>query len=136
MAALDLTLALGRADGAAVTGLLDAVGYQALPLSGELPENPDKPTPRADVRQLVEARPVAALGDLPFAGFRVMKRSALSALFPAAAQWMLPTDWAVVIEPAPGVAEWVQQRCCVVVRVRARKPHILGGNLLECLPSR
>ncbi len=136
LAALDLTLALGRADGAAAASLIDAVGYQPLPRSGELPEPPPKPVLREQVQSLVAARTAASLGELPASGFMVLKRDALREQFPAVAAWMLPTDLAVVIEPSTTPLPWVKNRCCLIIRLRAQKPAILGGNLLEALEDR
>jgi hypothetical protein len=133
LAALDLTLALGRADGATVAGVGDAVGYQPLPLSGELAEPPPKPISREQIQTRVGARTVAPLGELPVSGFEVLKRAAVRELFPAVGEWMLPSDWAVVVQPAGSEFPWVRNQCCIVVRLRAQKPAILGGNLLEVL---
>jgi hypothetical protein len=133
IAAFDLTIAIGRADGSRAEDLIDAVGYQPLPLKGELPEDPAKPTPRAKIVAYVQASPPSHLDELPAAGFRAVDQKALRALFPAAAEWMLPEDRAVVIEPAANQPNWVKQRCCLIVRLRARKPSIIGGNLLEAL---
>ena len=132
-ACLKLVGALGRADGPGAANLIDVVGYQALPLTGELPEAPAKPVPRADIRALVAARQPLPLDILPVGRFVTVDREATRELFPAVAEWMLPTDWAVVIHPGLADKHWLKGRCCLVVRLRARKPSILGGHLFEQL---
>ncbi|RMF84343.1 MAG: hypothetical protein D6744_03270 [Planctomycetota bacterium] len=55
-------------------------------------------------------------------------------MFPAVAAWMLPRDYALVVEPAgAGVHDWVTRRACLVIRVRGRRATIVGGNLIEVL---
>jgi len=49
LATLDFVLALGDAQGPRAAARVDAVGYQALPLSGELPERPARAIARGTV---------------------------------------------------------------------------------------
>jgi hypothetical protein len=131
----ELTLATGEADGARAARLLGPVGYHALPLEGPLPEKPGKPISRAEFREVVKRRAPLATEDLCAEDLEVLGREALRKQFPAVARWMLPQDLAVVIQPAkqapPG--GWISRECCVVVRLRARKLSIMGGNLLAAL---
>jgi len=133
-ATLALALAIGRADGDGAAKLLDAVGYHALPLEGRLPEKPDKPLTADEFRQRIERLSPTRVASLPADTFEVLDRGALRKEFAAVAEWMLPQDRAVVIRPANDAdGGWVSRSCCVVVRLRARKPTIVGGNLLAAL---
>jgi len=134
---LALALAIGKADGEGAVKLLDAVGYHALPLEGRLPEKPDKPLTVDEFRQCIERRDPTRVASLPADTFEVLDRVALRKEFAAVAEWMLPQDRAVVIRPANDAdSDWVTRSCCVVVRLRARKPTVLGGNLLAALKER
>jgi hypothetical protein len=131
---LALALAIGKADGEGAAKLLDAVGYHALPLEGRLPERSDKPLTADEFRECIERRGLTRVASLPADTFEVLDRVALRKEFAAVAEWMLPQDRAVVIRPANGTGTgWVSRSCCLVVRLRARKPTILGGNLLAVL---
>jgi len=132
-AVLEFTQALGRPDGVRAAGLVEAAGYQALPLEGELPERPVKPISRQALQLAIGQLRTGKLQQLPVAAFEVRDRAGIRDLFPAVAQWMLPTDWAVLVRPVAGFENWVQREACLVVRLRARKPVIMGGNLLEVL---
>jgi hypothetical protein len=127
-------LAIGEADGPAAAKLLDRVGYQRLPLEGHLPEKPDKPISRAEFQEFVKRRARVPTASLPADDFEVLEHDALAKHFPAVARWMLPQDLAVVIEPPQkALAGWIERRSCVVIRLRARKPNVIGGNLLAAL---
>jgi len=131
---LALALAIGRADGDGAAKLLDAVGYHALPLEGRLPEKPDKPLTADGFRQRIERLSPTRVDRLPADTFEVFDRGVLRKEFAAVAEWMLLQDRAVVIRPANDAdGGWVSRSCCVVVRLRARKPTIVGGNLLAAL---
>ena len=131
---LALALAIGKADGEGAAKLLDAVGYHALPLEGRLPEKPDKPLTADEFRQRIERLSPTRVASLPADTFEVLDRVALRKEFAAVAEWMLPQDRAVVIRAANEAGTgWVSRSCCVVVRLRARKPTVLGGNLLAAL---
>jgi hypothetical protein len=133
---LQLCIALGGGDPQRAAGLLDVVGYQPLPLDGELPDEPGKPLNAGAFASQLENRPRFDASSLPAVGFSSLNAREVAGAFPAVARWMLPEDYAVVIEPAGSSGAWVQRRCCVVVRVRGSKPIIVGGNLLQALPPR
>ena len=131
---LALALAIGTSDGEGAAKLLDAVGYHALPLEGRLPERPDKPLTAGEFRECIERLSPTRVDRLPADTFEVLDRVALRKEFAAVAEWMLPQDRAVVIRPANEAGTgWVSRSCCLVVRLRARKPTVLGGNLLAAL---
>lgn len=131
---LDLVLAIGNVDGERAAVHIDAVGYQRLPLEGDLPQNPDRPLPAREFKKHVAARKPLEVGKLPVKLFEVTDRTIAHDTFPAVADWMLPHDFAVLIRPStePGKA-LASRPCCVVVRLRARKPSIIGGNVLAAL---
>jgi len=133
LAALEFATAIGRADGRRAATLLEVVGYQPLPLSGDLPEPPAAVVLPADIERAIASRPPINPDDWPAEHFEVVPRSRLRAMFPAVADWMLPHDRAVVVHPVPQAEGWVSQDACVVVRIRAGKATIMGGNLLEAL---
>jgi hypothetical protein len=135
LAALDFVIAIGSDDSRRIANLVDAVGYQALPLAGDLPEKPDKPLSPAAIEKVLPELPNADLGVLPAQCAAVVPRAALAAEFPAVATWMLPQDLAVVFQPVRGnsLPTWLSQRACVVVRIRGERATIIGGNLLEAL---
>ncbi len=56
LAALDFLVALGEANGPWAAARVDATGYQPLPLAGELPERPARPTPRGTIAKDTPAR--------------------------------------------------------------------------------
>jgi len=133
LAALEFVTAIGRADGRRAATLVEVVGYQPLPLSGDLPEPPAAVILPADVERAIASRPPVNADDWSVEHFEVVPRSRLRAMFPAVADWMLPHDRAVVVHPIPEAEGWVSQDACVVVRIRAGKTTIMGGNLLEAL---
>jgi hypothetical protein len=136
LATIDFVLALGKADGGRAAACVDAVGYQTLPLAGELPEQPNKPVLPAVLEKQLAARPTVDVARLTVSDFEVLTRAGVRARFAAVATWMLPEDRAVVCRrPAAELAGWVPREACVVVRVRAGKTTIMGGNLLEVLGS-
>lgn len=132
--ALDLCLCAARADGKRAAGLLEPVGYQTLPLEGDLPEKPDKPTPAAAFQAKIEKLRTHAIEQTPLEIFAVVDRETLRKTFPAAAEWMLPEDYAILIQPSAAAGgDWLARPCCVLVRIRAQRATVLGGNLLEAL---
>lgn len=137
LAGLDFVLAIGKSDGRRAAILIDAVGYEALPLEGELPEKPDKPIPVSEIQRLVAGRPMLDLANRPSDTVEVVGPAALRAQFPAVATWMLPQDWAVVFRATPEqrIANWITRDACIVVRIRAGRPSILGGNLFEAVAA-
>lgn len=133
-AGLEFCLAVGKPDGARAAELLTVVGYQALPLEGELPEKPEKPIDRPTFQKWVDGRASAQVGALALQRFELLDRKALRPLFPAVARWMLAQDFALLIQPPTDEnVNWVKRACCVVVRLRGRKAVIVGGNLLAAL---
>jgi hypothetical protein len=135
--ALDFVLAIGSGDSRKLGPLIDAVGYQALPLAGELPEKPDKPLPPSAIEKSLLSLPKADLGVLPASCAAIMPRAALRERFPAIATWMLPPDLAVVFRPIAKspIPSWLTQEACVVVRIRGERATIIGGNLLQALTT-
>jgi hypothetical protein len=133
LAALDFVVALESGDSRKIGTLVDAVGYQALPLAGELPEKPEKPLSPAAIDKIMAGLPKTDLGALPASSAEVVTRLKLVAEFPAVAVWMLPQDVAIVFRPVTGSAAptWLSQSACVVVRIRGERATIIGGNLLE-----
>ncbi|MGD8453721.1 MAG: hypothetical protein PVJ57_18055 [Phycisphaerae bacterium] len=133
VAALDLVVALGAADGPRAAELIDAVGYEPLPMWGPLPLDPPRPIPRDEIATRFAQRPRAPLDLLPPTCLDTMDQKTLLKEFPAAGTWMLPQDWAVIIRPIEGQTGWVSRRTYLIVRVRAGKPAIIGGDLLAAL---
>lgn len=131
--ALAFCLAVGVGDGAAAAERIDAVGYQQLPAVGPLPLDPQRPIPARRIGQWVDVLPDVAVDRLPAGRFRLIDRAALAARAPAAATWMLPRDYAVLIEPDASAAGWVRRPACLIVRVRGRRGTIVAGTLFSAL---
>ncbi len=111
------------------------VGYQPLPKTGDLPQDPPRPLSRVRVRELIERRPAAPVGQTPVDTLELVGPDELRATFSAAATWMLPSDFALVIHPVhERTRVWMDREACVIVRVRGSKAVIVGGNLLD-LPA-
>jgi hypothetical protein len=137
LAAMEMILAIGQANGREAGAVLDPVGYQSLPLEGDLPDKPEKPIlPAAFEKQIAGRRP-ADLGELPVDLIQVVAPEGLREQFRAIATWMLPQDLAVVIRAPTGhsAEDWITRDACLVVRIRGEKATILGGNLLEALAT-
>jgi len=132
LAGLDFCMAIGAQAGDHIEKRLDVVGYQALPLSGPLPETPDKPLSAKALRELAQQRRPVNIGDLPAERFGLLTREAAREHFSAVADWMLPEDFALLVEPAE-LDGWVGHTCCLVIRVRGRTATVIGGNLLAAL---
>jgi hypothetical protein len=136
LVALDFLAAVGTGDGHRAGLLLDAVGYQALPLTGELPERPDRPLTPAALEKSLAALPRADWAALPTGCVEHQTRAALAATFSAVATWMLPQDQAVVFHPWERAGpSWIRQDACLVIRIRGERATIIGGNLLEALTA-
>lgn len=126
--------AVRRASGVEAYKQLDVVGYQPLPLEGELPEAPGKPITPSALAKRIDDRPAARAGKVPAELFVLTDRETLRKSYPAVARWMLPRDFALVIERPDGdSANWVARRCCIVIRLRGKRASIVGGNLFEAL---
>lgn len=134
---LDVALAIGRAEGAQAAALIDVTGYHALPLTGPLPERPGKPVPANDVARWIAARPPVDLAHHTLDQVYVATRDEVRSRFPAVAVWMLPQDLAVMFRPPPfdSGGRWITQEACVVVRLRADRATVIGGNLFEALAA-
>lgn len=134
-AGLDFFLAIARADARTAAERLDATGYQPLPLRGPLADEPGRPlTPQA-VKIRVGQQSPAPLGDAAAARFSVRRAPDVADPFPGVSRWMLPDDFCIVYEPAGRIPNWTDQPCCVVVRVRAQRAVVMGGNLLAALET-
>lgn len=135
--ALTFCLAIGVGDGQVAAAAIDVIGYQALPLEGVLPEQAERPIPAKEIKTAVDQRPTVRVEDLPAGHLRIVTRDELGKEFAAAAEWMLPDDFALLIEPAAAnIGSWVHRRACLVVRVRGRRATIIGGNLFAALAPR
>ncbi|MEP0845434.1 MAG: hypothetical protein HRF50_01275 [Phycisphaerae bacterium] len=134
-AGLQFCLAVAAADARRALECLDATGYQPLPLRGPLLDEPGKPIGAAAMRIRIEQQPHAALGAEPAGRFAALQRRAAAELFPGVARWMLDDDWAIVFTPGGALPNWSQDSCCVVVRVRATRATVIGGNLFAALEA-
>lgn len=134
-AGLQFCLAVASADARRALEVLDATGYQPLPLRGPLLDEPGKPIGAAAMRIRIEQQPHSALGAEPAARFTALQRRAAAELFPGVARWMLDEDWAVVFAPSGPLPGWCQDTCCIVVRVRATRSTVIGGNLFAALEA-
>jgi hypothetical protein len=132
--AIEMCLALGRADGKRAVERFEVIGYQTLPLEGDLPEPPDRPAPADTIKAQLDKRAKSPIDHLPAEMFQIRPKDKLREQFPAAAAWMLADDVAIVISPTtePG-GDWLTRPGCLIIRVRAGKPAVIGGNLLEAL---
>jgi hypothetical protein len=104
LAALDFALAVGRKDATQALRVVDAVGYQPLPLAGELPDPPERPLLLAALERQIGFLQPLEVGQLPSAVVAVRTPRELRAEFPGVATWMLPQDWAVVVSAGAGSA--------------------------------
>lgn len=132
-AGLAYCLAVGVGDGAQASKLIDDIGYQPLPLHGDLPLDPDRPVPAPEIAQWVRSLPDGGTDSVPADRFRLLSKSATAELFPAVATWMLPSDYALLCEPDRTHPHWTRRPACVVIRVRGTRASIVGGNLLAAL---
>ncbi len=129
--ALEWLRAVAQPDADRAVALVDAAGYQALPSAGPLPDQPERPVALEALKAGVVARPAAHWLELPAACCEVVDAKAGAARFAAAATWMLPSDWLVVLHPVSDRPDWLARDACIVVRVRGDKPWIMGGTFLE-----
>ncbi|MGE0480556.1 MAG: hypothetical protein AB7Q17_08800 [Phycisphaerae bacterium] len=133
-AAYEFCIAAGAADGEHAGRLTDAVGYQALPPHGELPEVAERPIPVEQVQAEIAKRRRGDVARLPVETVSLQTRAALREQFPAVAKWMLPDDFALVASPSESAGgQWVTRRACLVIRVRGNRATIVGGTLLAAL---
>ncbi len=132
---LEFVRSLGRADGQKAAGLLEAIGYQTVPTASELPEEPGPPMPREAFATEVAGRKPAPFDTLPASCIELKDRKAARLAFPTIGTWMLPSDWAVVLNPVAERPDWVRRPACIVIRVRAGKPTIQGGDVLTAFSA-
>lgn len=132
--AYEFCLAAGAADGERAAQVTDAVGYQALPPEGDLPESAERPIPVEQVQVEIAKRRRGDVARLPIETLATQTRGELRAQFPAVAKWMLPDDFALVATPSQDAGgQWITKPACLVVRVRGNRATIVGGNLLAAL---
>lgn len=134
-AALVFFIATGEGATDKAASVLDAVGYQELPLEGPLPEIAERPVRREELAERIGGVSRFASGGFPMGRVEVMTRRAARNEFPAVADWMLPKDMLIVFRAAgeEGSDDPLRVDAVLVVRLRARKPTIVAGTLLECL---
>lgn len=139
-AALEFCDALAQGDGAAATAVLDAPGYQPLPADGAenlLPLGPNGvPEPPAnrkpgELAAAVAALPRWTLAEAPSERFKLISREKLHERMPLAGQWMLPGDFALLLEAGALGPQTPPRTACLVMRVRGSRAVVLGGNLVE-----
>jgi hypothetical protein len=129
-----LALGAGNIDGA--VRFVDPVGYQPLPLDGPLPETPERPIAAEALAERLRACRLEGVERLPATSLEVLNRDGALERFPAVGRWMQRQDVVVLVHGADtGGMPWLTQRACLVVRVRAGRPSVLGGNLLAALRS-
>jgi hypothetical protein len=135
LVALDFALAVTQSDPKRANAVVDATGYQTLPLAGELPEKPAKPLLAPALEREILGLPRADLARLNMDRVEIVPHEKLRDSFPAVATWMLPQDFAVVFRAAPAdqVSNWLAQDACLVVRIRGERATVLGGSLLQAL---
>lgn len=134
-AAIEFIVAVGDADGARAARLVDTVGYQPLPRSGPLPETPAKPVPPDALRKVIDQLARFDAARLSESSLSLGARDLARDAFPAVAAWMLPGDFVAVLHPAADQPRWISEPACIVVRVRAGRPSVLGGTLIEQLST-
>jgi hypothetical protein len=137
LAALDFVLALAQASGARAVAVVDAAGYDALPLVGPLPERPAKGLyPHVLEPQISARRPIKVDG-VPTETLQVLTAEKLKDRAPTVAAWMLTTnDRAVVLAPPqPRVPGWLEREAYLVIRVRAERGTVVAGTLLAALDA-
>lgn len=133
-AGIEFVLTVAEADGRRASEAVDVVGYQVLPLEGWLPENPDPPLTRAALAERVSRLNRVGIGAARGDVVEALDRRAARAEFPAPADWMLPDDVLVAVRPLDEVSRrFVRGPACVIVRVRAGRPSIVAGTLLDAL---
>jgi len=131
---LEFCLLMGVTDGQRAARLVDVVGYQPLPLVGDLPEDPPRPLRPEQVHDLIERRPESNVDDAPAGCFRLVDRDEVRTVFPAVADWMLPRDYALLLSVPPSrIRHWISEGACLVIRIRGRRATIVAGNLFAAL---
>ncbi|MBL8879541.1 MAG: hypothetical protein JNG88_10520 [Phycisphaerales bacterium] len=149
-AALEFLVAVGAGDGESAARVTEAVGYQPLPLGEKLPNPPAAGIGLDSLRAQVAARRPAPIRELPIGCIQLVQRDELQSLAPAISRWMLPDDWAIVIAdateadggnestphhdaPAASPGRVFPEPAVLVVRLRAGRATVMGGNMLAAL---
>ncbi|MFN0135300.1 MAG: hypothetical protein ACKVS9_04190, partial [Phycisphaerae bacterium] len=133
LAALEFCTAIAACDATRAGELLDATGFQPLPMQGPLPYPPTRPMLAVDLAASFKARTAALIDEMLLEKVQLVKRAGVEHDFLAVAEWMLPSDHAALLEPDAQTPGWVTRRCVVVIRVRGRRPWVMGGNILAAL---
>lgn len=131
-AALEFLIAVGSADGVAAANVLETIGFQPLPLGRTLPNPPLPLITVESLKKSVSARKPVPIRDLPMEAVEIVGRDRLRVLAPAMAHWMLSSDWAVILD-GENASSIFSEPAVLIVRVRAGRPTIMGGNLLSAL---
>lgn len=149
--ALEFCLACGVGDGKAAAERVAAVGYQHLPLDGPLPLEPLRPQDHASLIEQINSLPDAGVNRMPSSRFRIVGRDVIRSRFGSAGLWMLPTDYALLLERDPLLPEWIDRPAYLVVRIdthwvrknpetremfEKKYPRVVGGTLVQILESR
>lgn len=138
LAAIEFAAAVAAADGRRAEAVTDAIGYQALPFEGRLPETPARPRSPQELGEGVDRRRGCDIGGLPAGCFDVLSTEELGRRFPAVKDWILPPQDVVIrVVPVDGVEpRWLARPACIVVRLRGARATVVGGNLLAALHER
>ncbi|MBK9119592.1 MAG: hypothetical protein IPM18_08315 [Phycisphaerales bacterium] len=133
--ALAFTQALQRGDAAAAARLVDATGFHELPLSGPLPEQPEKPLIGDALKKRIAAIPPFDSETWRADHVRVPPARAAREQFPALFRWMLPNDALVEFYAPTGVESpsWRQGPAVLVIRLRGGAATVIGGNLFHAI---
>jgi hypothetical protein len=131
---LGFVLALGRNDAKAAAGMVDVVGYQALPLTGPLANPPKPPVSPTDFQAYLGKHQFAAASDVRLSAVELRTAAEIATTFGAVSRWMTDQDLALVLpSAAEGGPAWLAQRGCIVLRVRGPRAVVRGGNLFNAL---
>ncbi len=133
-AALEFCVALGAADAQRIEAYLDATGYHPLPTEGLLADQTPQPLEPAALVIKLAARKPADIAALPAALWEPLSFEDVSRLYPAMAEWMLPSQDVVIrVQPGAAPATWLARPACLLVRVRGQRATVIGGSLLAAL---
>lgn len=133
-AALEFCVALGAADAPRIEAYLDATGFHPLPTEGLLSDQTPQPLEPGALAAKLAARKPVDIAALPAALWEPLTIEDVSRLYPAMAEWMLPSQDVVIrVQPGSPPAAWLAQPACLVVRVRGQRATVIGGSLLAAL---
>jgi hypothetical protein len=136
-AALEFCVAAAAADGPRAAAVIDPVGYHALPLEGRLPDQPALPVPPREIAERISRRTAFDLRSASVNAFTALSLEDAKLQFPAAGQWMLPPQDALIrIAPLEAAgAHWVTRPACLVVRLRGSRATVIAGTFFDaCAP--